>query len=81
MTRFRTVALAVGSLITIAGSAGVWIPSSAEARGYVGPAPSSTHEESIGPAYGYVEHPQGYVDRSRFSRHAFGSVERVRRKH
>jgi len=80
MMRFCTLALTVGSLIIIAASAGAMMPSRAKARGYVGPAPSSTHEESAGPAFGYVEHPQGYVERSRFSRHAFGSVGRVRRK-
>jgi hypothetical protein len=82
MTRISAAALAVGGLIIIGGSAGAMIPSSAEARGYVGPAPSATHEEAAGPAFGYVEHARGYVQPgpSRFSRNAFGS-ERGRRKH
>jgi len=43
MTRLCTMALAVGGLITIAGAADTLTLSSAKARGYVGPSPTSVH--------------------------------------
>jgi hypothetical protein len=66
MKRLCAVVLTVGGLIIIAGSTGALISSSAEARGYVGPSPSSSHNQT--------------ESSPTFSPTDFGRARRVRRK-
>jgi len=60
MTRLCRMAFAVGRLVAIGGGICALTPSSAEAaRGYVGPAASSTHHYSspwVSGPWGYAEH-------------------------
>jgi hypothetical protein len=73
------MALAIAGLIAVGEGLGASVWSSAQAGGYVGPSPSSNHEEVSGPAFGHVEHPQEYVVRSLFPWHTFGSSKGVRK--
>jgi hypothetical protein len=73
MTTLTGTALAVVGLAVVAGITCASVPSITEARGYVGPAPSSQHDSSVSPrgtsSPGSVSPADlGYVDRVKMPR-------------